>query len=193
MGPHHPQSYGPCGNVLVLLPERTRDPHLVEGMDYKTADRAIRVGSRYDMNSICFRKTLTDNLPGFVYFASYTYFTSTYFPKMPTYGKCAGEEFAAFAGMGILTSYLLLFISFYLATYKKTGQKGRKRSGTAKKAAIDMSKMEVPDVDSTKEAISFPIGSAKENGMANGSATANGTTNGSVRSASGRATRSRKG
>ena len=132
-------------------------------------------------------------LLGFVYFASYTYFTSTYFPKMPTYGKCAGEEFAAFAGMGILTSYLLLFISFYLATYKKSGQKGRKRSGTAKKAAIDMSKLEVPDVDSTKEAISFPIGSAKENGMANGSATANKNTNGSVRSVSGRATRSRRG
>ena len=112
---------------------------------------------------------------------------------MPTYGKCAGEEFAAFAGMGILTSYLLLFISFYLATYKKTGQKGRKRSGTAKKAAIDMSRMEVPDVDSTKEAISHANSIAKESGLSNGSATANGNTNGSVRSPSGRATRSRKG
>ena len=132
-------------------------------------------------------------LLGFVYFASYTYFTSTYFPKMPTYGKCAGEEFAAFAGMGILTSYLLLFISFYLATYKKTGQKGRKRSGTAKKAAIDMSRMEVPDVDSTKEAMSLANGLVKENGIANGSAIANGNTNGSVRSPSSRATRSRKG
>ncbi len=112
---------------------------------------------------------------------------------MPSYGKCAGEEFAAFAGMGILTSYLLLFISFYLATYKKSGQKGRKRSGTAKKAAIDMSKMEVPDVDTTKEAMSHANLSVKENGNANGSATANGNANGSIKSPSGRATRSRKG
>jgi len=65
---------------------------------------------------------------GFVYFASYTYFTSTYFPNMPSAGKCAGEEFAAFAGMGIITSYLVLFISFYLATYRKDGKvpSGRK-------------------------------------------------------------------
>ena len=112
---------------------------------------------------------------------------------MPTYGKCSGEEFAAFAGMGILTSYLLLFISFYLATYKKTAQKVRKRSGTAKKAVIDMSKLEVPDVDSTKEAMSYTNASVKENGTANGSATANGNVNGSVNSSGGRATRSRKG
>ena len=112
---------------------------------------------------------------------------------MPSYGRCAGEEFAAFAGMGILTSYLLLFISFYAATYKKSGQKGRKRSGTAKKAVIDMSKMEVLDVDSTKEAISSTHGFAKTNGAANGSATTNGNANGSAKNHSGHATRSRKG
>lgn len=59
---------------------------------------------------------------GFVYYASYTYFTSTYFPWMPNHGKCAGEEFAAFAGIVILSSYLVLFILFYFATYKKEGK-----------------------------------------------------------------------
>lgn len=191
MGAHYSQPYGPCHNVLVLLPKRTRDPSLVERMDYTTADCAVCAGSWYETKSIWMRKASLTQMPGFVYFASYTYFTSTYFPKMPSYGKCAGEEFAAFAGMGILTSYLLLFISFYLATYKKTGRKGRKRSGTATKAAINMSKMEVPDVDSTKEAISHTNGFA--NGTANGSATANGNANGSVKSPSGRATRSRRG
>ena len=112
---------------------------------------------------------------------------------MPTYGKCAGEEFAAFAGMGVLTSYLLLFISFYLATYKKTGQKGRKRSGTAKKAVIDMSRMEVLDVDTTKEAISHANIVAKGNGIVGGLGMANGHTNGSMKNPSGRTTRSRKG
>jgi hypothetical protein len=65
---------------------------------------------------------------GFVYFASYTYFSSTYFPWAPNMGKCAGEEFAAFAGIGILSSYLLLFISFYFATYKEGAEAGQDRS-----------------------------------------------------------------
>jgi hypothetical protein len=81
---------------------------------------------------------------GFVYFASYTYFTSTYFSWMPNAGKCAGEEFAAFAGIGILSSYLLLFISFYFATYKKDGKRP-----TGRKAARSLSSMkdaELPDV-----------------------------------------------
>jgi fatty acid elongase 3 len=64
---------------------------------------------------------------GFVYFASWTYFTSTYFPWLPNAGKCAGEEFAAFSGLIILSSYLVLFISFYAATYKKTGKKNTTR------------------------------------------------------------------
>ena len=110
---------------------------------------------------------------GFVYFASYTYFTSTYFTHVPNMGKCAGEEFAAFAGMGILSSYLLLFISFYAATYKKEGQdlrgKGRRRSSTAtaRKAAIDMAHLEVPTVES---AIGHSTAVANGSVVANGSA-----------------------
>lgn len=82
---------------------------------------------------------------GFVYFASYTYFTSTYFPNMPSAGHCAGEEFAAFAGMGILSSYLLLFISFYFATYRKQTISGRPRRNTGKEALIAMKDLPLPD------------------------------------------------
>jgi hypothetical protein len=82
---------------------------------------------------------------GFVYFASYTYFTSTYFPWMPNAGECAGEEFAAFAGMGILSSYLLLFISFYFATYRKQTVSGRPRRNTGKEALIAMKDLPLPD------------------------------------------------
>ncbi|KAG8949681.1 hypothetical protein FRC04_008427 [Tulasnella sp. 424] len=57
-----------------------------------------------------------------VYFASYSYFASTYFPNMPTMGSCAGEEHAAFFGCALLTSYLFLFIDFYVRTYKKGGK-----------------------------------------------------------------------
>ncbi|KAL6884395.1 fatty acid elongase-like protein [Trichoderma longibrachiatum] len=60
---------------------------------------------------------------GFVYFASYTYFASTYWPWMPNWGTCAGKEFAAYSGIVILSSYLVLFISFYFATYAKKGGK----------------------------------------------------------------------
>ena len=81
----------------------------------------------------------------FVYFASYSYFTSTYFPWMPRTGNCAGEEFAAFAGMGILSSYLLLFISFYFATYKKEKKVGKRhRRSTSTQATIDMARFEIP-------------------------------------------------
>jgi hypothetical protein len=106
---------------------------------------------------------------GFVYFASYTYFTSTYFPSMPTFGKCAGEEFAAFAGMGIITSYLLLFISFYIATYKKDGKRP-----TGRKAARSLTSAEIPDV-----------AALTQGKITNGHATSTATT-------PGRVTRSRK-
>lgn len=81
----------------------------------------------------------------FVYFASYTYFTSTYFQWMPNAGTCAGEEFAAFAGLVILSSYLLLFISFYFATYRKQTISGRPRRNTGREALIAMKDLPLPD------------------------------------------------
>jgi fatty acid elongase 3 len=82
---------------------------------------------------------------GFVYFASYTYFTSTYFSDMPNHGTCAGEEFAAIAGICILSSYLLLFISFYFATYRKPSGSIKQRS-RATSALKEMAQETVPTV-----------------------------------------------
>ncbi|PSS06681.1 hypothetical protein M430DRAFT_54491 [Amorphotheca resinae ATCC 22711] len=67
---------------------------------------------------------------GFVYFASWDYFTSTYAPHLPHVGTCAGEPFAAIAGDVILSSYLVLFISFYIATYKNMGKKDKTQRAT---------------------------------------------------------------
>lgn len=111
---------------------------------------------------------------GFVYFASYTYFTSTYFPSMPNAGSCAGEEFAAFAGIGILSSYLVLFISFYFATYRK----GSKQ--TTRKSLRRMSQAPLPDPLAVAAATN-----GHANGKTNGATTTGAKTNGTT-------TRSRK-
>lgn len=68
---------------------------------------------------------------------------------MPNAGKCAGEEFAAFAGMGILSSYLVLFISFYFATYKKDGKKP-----TTRKSLRRLSQAPLPDPLHVQRAVS---------------------------------------
>ncbi|KID72889.1 uncharacterized protein G6M90_00g004420 [Metarhizium brunneum] len=112
---------------------------------------------------------------GFVYFASYTYFTSTYFPWLPNAGKCAGEEFAAFSGIAILSSYLVLFISFYFATYKKGGK------STTRKSLRRMSQAPLPDPLHVQAAAA----NAKSNGHSNGATTTGAKANGA-------ATRSRK-
>jgi len=99
---------------------------------------------------------------GFVYFASYTYFTSSYFQWMPNMGTCAGEEFAAIAGLVILSSYLLLFISFYFATYRKQTKLGRPRRNTGREALIAMKDLPLPDPHNV-DAAGIPEG-AKSNG-----------------------------
>lgn len=159
--------------------------HVVMYWYYFQAARGVRIWWKKYITMLQIVQFVIDLF--FVYFASYTYFTSTYFPNMPSMGTCAGEEFAAFAGMGILSSYLLLFISFYLATYKKDakGGRGRKRprkmSETATKATIDMARMEVPDVHQVGERMHI---TGPESERANGAAANGGITP--------RVTRSRK-
>ncbi|KAJ1926783.1 Fatty acyl-CoA elongase/Polyunsaturated fatty acid specific elongation enzyme [Tieghemiomyces parasiticus] len=56
---------------------------------------------------------------GFVYFCTYTYFATAYYPHLPNMGTCTGTETAALFGCGLLSSYLLLFIQFFFKTYTK--------------------------------------------------------------------------
>lgn len=64
-------------------------------------------------------------------FLGYNYFATTYFPNMPTLGSCSGTESAAGFGCLLLTSYLLLFIDFYIRTYKKAPAGAKKTNGVA--------------------------------------------------------------
>ena len=55
---------------------------------------------------------------------AYNYYAANYFPHLPNLGSCAGTETAAVFGCVLLSSYLGLFINFYIQTYKKPVKKG---------------------------------------------------------------------
>ena len=100
---------------------------------------------------------------------------------MPNAGRCAGEEFAAIAGCVIISSYLVLFISFYLVTYTKEKRSGgraalkhRPRSSTATKATIEMARFEIPGGETREEEGGSGPSTKKDDGDATGQA-ANGT------------------
>lgn len=67
---------------------------------------------------------------GFVYFATYQKIVYTHFSALkqilPVCGDCAGTMLAAYSGCAILSSYLVLFIAFYMEVYKKKSKKSKK-------------------------------------------------------------------
>jgi len=71
-----------------------------------------------------------------IYFASYSYFASTYFPSLPVMGSCAGTEGAAIFGCALLTSYLFLFTAFYRRTYQ-SGKNARSAKVSAANGKTD--------------------------------------------------------
>lgn len=93
---------------------------------------------------------------GFVYFATYNYYVDKHFSSLPHVGTCGGEEFAAFTGCATLSSYLVLFIFFYVATYKRASQKD-KRSKIAMSTSIpseavhELERKKVPTMMETSE------------------------------------------
>jgi len=74
-----------------------------------------------------------------VYFGTYQHFVATYWSDiLPHTANCAGTETAALFGCGLLSSYLGLFIDFYIRTYKKKparGEKGKQANGVSNGSA----------------------------------------------------------
>jgi fatty acid elongase 3 len=113
-----------------------------------------------------------------VYFASYTYFTAKYFPYLPNKGKCAGRiRRLCRNGHPQLVPAPVHFL--LPGNVSEEYPEGRKRSNTAKKAAIDLKNLEVPTVDKTVDAITHSNGSVK--GSSNPSASGRSMSNGPVR------------
>jgi fatty acid elongase 3 len=78
-----------------------------------------------------------------VYYATFNNYATHYMPSLP-HSECGedGKGLAAAAGCAILTSYLFLFIGFYMATYRKSPSASAVK--TTKKAARRASMTQVP-------------------------------------------------
>ena len=65
----------------------------------------------------------------FVYYVLYQKIVAAYFKNscLPASGDCFGSLTAISAGAAILTSYLFLFISFYIEVYKRGSTSGKKK------------------------------------------------------------------
>lgn len=130
MGSHYAELDCARDHVLVLLPECTGDPHLVEGVDHSVADYPVHSRFGYDLQtrqSIKEEKLMRSSCTGFVYFATWDHYADEWGYHSFHIGRCEGELFAAASGCLILTSYLMLFICFYISTYKKPVEKNRKQ------------------------------------------------------------------
>ncbi|AET41428.1 elongation of very long chain fatty acids protein Ecym_8137 [Eremothecium cymbalariae DBVPG len=60
---------------------------------------------------------------GFIYFAVYMKVAHDYFPSLPHYGGCSASTAAAISGCAIISSYLFLFIAFYIEVYRRKNTK----------------------------------------------------------------------
>ncbi|KAF6219180.1 hypothetical protein HO133_005005 [Letharia lupina] len=108
--------------------------HVLMYWYYFQSARGIRVPWKEWITRLQILQFLIDL--AFVYFASYSRAVVRYFPRMPHAGDCAGTGFAAAMGCGILTSYLALFVSFYLVTYHRVAASTRLKRTTGAEAVV---------------------------------------------------------
>lgn len=102
--------------------------HVVMYWYYFLAARGIRVWWKEWVTRFQIVQFVLDL--GFVYFATYQKIVFTYFSNwhnvLPVCADCAGTMLAAYSGCAILSSYLVLFIAFYIDVYQKKSKKSKK-------------------------------------------------------------------
>jgi fatty acid elongase 2 len=103
--------------------------HVVMYWYYFLAARGIRVWWKEWVTRFQIIQFILDL--GFVYFATYQKlvheFLSDYLDIIPHCANCAGSLLAAYSGCAILSSYLVLFIAFYIEVYRRKSSKKSKR------------------------------------------------------------------
>ncbi|SCU99514.1 LAME_0G03466g1_1 [Lachancea meyersii CBS 8951] len=110
--------------------------HVVMYWYYFLAARGIRVWWKEWVTRFQIIQFVLDI--GFIYFAVYQKFAHIYAPELPHCGDCVGSTTATFSGCAIVSSYLFLFVAFYIEVYRRRGTKKsrivkRVRGGVAAK------------------------------------------------------------
>lgn len=94
--------------------------HVVMYWYYFQAARGIKIWWKQYITTLQIVQFVIDL--GFIYFAFYTEGSSGVWSwlNLPHWGGCEGDHYAAYVGVVIITSYLFLFIGFYMSTYKSS-------------------------------------------------------------------------
>ncbi|PVV00419.1 hypothetical protein BB560_005200, partial [Smittium megazygosporum] len=94
--------------------------HVIMYYYYFLASRGIRVSWKKYLTSLQITQFIIDlNL---VYFCLYTHMAVHHFPNLPNVGDCRGTRQSAYFGCFLLSTYLFLFVQFFIKVYAESNK-----------------------------------------------------------------------